>query len=162
MKCPRNLFLWLFFFLPAQVSAGEQLTLETLIQSADAVVLVDNPLVGSARVTDVLLGNQTLMNMSVQHSLCVPSEEIIARWLETHPQHPSRLLWGEVIDDGKMEQVVFLRAIEDGIEPFCETEVMLGLGFSRHTAYAAYREEVDKILTQRQLPQETSVTTESQ
>jgi len=161
MKCSQNFFLGLLFFLPAQVNAGEQLTLETLIQSADAVVLVDNPLVGSAKVTDVLLGNQTLMNMSVQHSLCVPSEQIIARWLETHPQHPSRQLWGEVIDDGKMEQVVFLRSTEDRIEPFCETEVMLGLGFSRHKGYAAYREEVDKILAQRHVLQETSVTTDS-
>ena len=155
MKWPQNLSLCLFVFLPTQVNAGEQLTLEALFQSADAVVLVDNPLVGSATVTDVLLGDQTLQDMSIQHSLCVPSEEIIARWLETHPQHPSRQLWGEVIDGGKMEQVVFLRSIGDRIEPFCETEVMLGLGFSRHKAYAAYREEVDKILAQRHVPQET-------
>ena len=155
MKWPQNLCLCLFVFLPTQVNAGEQLTLEALFQSADAVVLVDNPLVGSATVTDVLLGDQTLQDMSIQHSLCVPSEEIIARWLETHPQHPSRQLWGEVIDGGKMEQVVFLRSIGDRIEPFCETEVMLGLGFSRHKAYAAYREEVDKILAQLHVPQET-------
>lgn len=161
MKCSQTFFLWLLFFLPAQVNAGEQLALETLFQSADAVVLVDNPLVDSATVTDVLLGDQALMNMSIQHSLCVPSGEIIARWLETHPQHPSRQLWGEVIDDGKMEQVVFLRAIEDRIEPFCETEVMLGLGFSRHKAYPAYRKEVNKIIAQRHVPQETSVTTDS-
>ena len=158
MKCSQNFLLWLLFFLPAQVNAGEQLTLETLIQSADAVVLVDNPLVGSAMVTDVLLGDQTLKNLLIQYSLCVPSEQIIARWLETHLQHPSRQLWGEVIDDGKMEQVVFFRAIEDRIEPFCETEVMLGLSFSRHKGYATYREEVDKILAQRHMPQETSGT----
>lgn len=161
MKCSQNFLLWLLFFLPAQVNAGEQLTLETLIQSADAVVLVDNPLVGLATVTDVLLGDQTLKNMSIQHSLCVPSEQIIARWLETHLQHPSRQLWSEVIDDGKMEQVVFLRSIEDRIEPFCETEVMLGLGFSKHKGYAAYREEMDKILAQRHVLQETSVKTDS-
>ena len=56
---------------------------------------------------------------------------------------------------------MFLRSIEDRIEPFCETEVMLGLGFSRHKGYAAYREEIDKILAQRHVLQETSVKTDS-
>jgi hypothetical protein len=161
MKWPQNLCLCLLVFLPTQVNAGEQLTLEALFQSADAVVLVDNPLVGSATVTDVLLGDQRLQNMSLQHSLCVPSEEILARWLETHPQHPARQLWGEVIDGRKMEQVVFLSSIEDRIEPFCETEVMLGLGFSRHKAYPTYRKEVDKMIAQRRLLQEVSGTNDS-
>ena len=138
-------------FLPVQATAGEQLTLDTLIQSADAVVLVDNPLSHPAKVTRVLLGDEALQEMSIQPSLCVPSAEIIARWLQTHPQHPSRQVWQEVLDDGGMEQVVFLRSINDRVEPYCETEVMLGLSFSKHVAYAAYRKEVDKLIGERKM-----------
>jgi len=150
----RLLTACLLLLLPAQATAGEQLTLESLVQSADAVVLVNNPLSRPATVTAVLMGNEALQNRPIKSSLCVPSHEIIARWLQTHPQHPARQLWRAVLDDGEMEQVVFLRSIDDLMAPFCETEVMLGLGFSRHAGYAAYRQEIDKLIGERWIKRE--------
>ena len=150
----RLLTACLLLLLPAQATAGEQLTLESLVKSADAVVLVDNPLSRPATVTAVLMGDEALQNTLFQSSLCVPSDEIIARWLQTHPQHPARQLWREVLDDREMEQVVFLRSIDDLMAPFCETEVMLGLGFCQHAGYAAYRKEIDKLIGERWLQRE--------
>ena len=150
----RLLTTCLLLLLPAQATAGEQLTLESLVQSADAIVLVDNPLSRPATVTAVLMGNEALQNRPIKSSLCVPSHEIIARWLQTHPQHPARQLWRAVLDDGEMEQVVFLRSIDDLMAPFCETEVMLGLGFSQHAGYAAYRQEIDKLIGERWIQRE--------
>ena len=150
----RLLTTCLLLLLPAQATAGEQLTLESLVQSADAVVLVDNPLSGPATITAVLIGDEALLNTLFQSSLCVPSNEIVAHWLQTHPQHPARQLWRAVLDDGEMEQVVFLRSVDDLVAPFCETEVMLGLGFSQHPGYAAYRQEIDKLIDERWIQRE--------
>lgn len=131
--------------------AGEQLTVEELTRRASAIVVLERrlPARGSEQrsLTEVLKGELAEdVDSATWGNPCVPSRALLSRWLEGHPRHPGRETWKKILAEGQTRQLVFLVVRDGALVPTCETEVMLGHGFSAHPDFDKTRARVRELV----------------
>jgi hypothetical protein len=140
-----SLLLALFVFRGAH--AGEQLTLEQLVQGSMAVAVVDNPLrSGDVAVRRWLKGTEPVGSFSLNSPLCLPDKDMLLRWQKQSPTHPGAATWSKTLSVGHADQIVFFRVVKGIAAPYCETEIMLGTTFSTHPDFARTLAEVERLL----------------
>ncbi len=80
---------------------------------------------------------------------CVPSRALLRRWVESHPQHPGRATWLQMLKDGRTRQVVFVGVTDGAPRAVCEAEILSGRSFAQHPEHAAWRAEVQRLSAAR-------------
>lgn len=140
--------------LAAPARGGAQLTTRQLVEASTAVARVEvrfaqRPRKDSARVIDWLSGAPAAgepVDATAWFGPCQPSRAVLERWLASHERHPGRETWQRVLREGGATQVVFLARRDGALRPVCETESMLGRGYTVHPGHAAFRAELDAAL----------------
>ena len=139
--------LLLAFFVVRGAHAGEQLTLDQLVQESMAVAVVDNPLrSGDVTVRRWLKGTEPTGSFSLNSPLCLPDKDMLLRWQKQNPTHPGAATWGKTLSVGHADQIVFFRVVKGIAAPRCETEIMLGTTFSTHPDFDKTLAEVERLL----------------
>ncbi len=137
----------LSFFVVRGAAAAGQLSLADLVNEADAVAVVDNPLRSSVAVRRWLKGTEPKGSFTLLSPLCIPDRDMLIRWKKKNPTHPGAPVWDRALSVGHMDQLVFFKRGKKGVAtPFCETEVMLGTGFGAHADFGDTVAEVERLL----------------
>lgn len=129
--------------LVGPVRAGEELSAEELLQSSDAVALVERSLTGpGTRVLEWWRGGGETSPPQEWSSLCVPDRATLQAWVERLPEHPGQPLWQQLLQVPAYRSVVFFVRRDAMLRPRCEAEAMRGLQVTLHPQHGAWRERL--------------------
>lgn len=128
--------------------AGEELTVEQLLDESDAVALVERSLSNpkKTRVVEWWRGEGETSPPQEWNPLCVPDRATLQAWVERLPHHPGLPLWQQLLRTSSYRSVVFF-VLRDGVlRPRCEAEAMRGLQVTSHPQHGAWRERLEAAL----------------
>ncbi len=83
----------LSFFVVRGAAAGDQLSLAQLVNDADAVAIVDNPLRSSVAIRRWLKSTEPNGPFTLNSPLCIPDRDMLLRWQKKNPTHPGAAVW---------------------------------------------------------------------
>ncbi|MFZ9889237.1 MAG: hypothetical protein ACO3JL_17220, partial [Myxococcota bacterium] len=128
--------------------AGEELSVEQLVRTTDAVALIERSLMDGAevRVVEWWRGGGKTSPAQEWSSLCIPDRATLQAWQERLPQHPGQSLWRQLLGEPSYRSVVFFVMRDGVLRPRCETEAMRGLQVTVHPQHGAWRETLEAAL----------------
>ncbi|MCZ8132666.1 MAG: hypothetical protein O9284_15385 [Steroidobacteraceae bacterium] len=137
-----------------EARSGERLTVEQLVERADAVLRVRVELGASStsvRVQEVVGGDPGSATPATDRlaGICLPGRGLLRDWIRRPAYFEDSVpLWRAALRRGHYEAVVFVRVGHDGLLPVCETETLLAEHWTTHRDYIAWRARLASALSE--------------
>ena len=153
-------YIGLFIILVSVTSyAGEQLTVQELINKSEAIALVKVDfrtkkveLIQWLKKESQEDSKENLKFLDLKPSICLPNQTELQRWVLRYGKQRDRKqaldLWQQAIKSQQYQSLIFLKWLPDQniYKPVCETEVLLVKQWQAHPEFKTYLSRVNQLI----------------